>query len=266
MDDTQQSLKNNRDQSLRYAGKVVCVTGSSRGIGRTLALRFAQEGADVVINYFRNGDAAREVVKDIEAMGRKALLVRANMAQEEKILHLFNEIRREFGRLDVFVHNAASGRNRTAMEVDTKGWDWTLNINTRAFLIGAQQAAGLMPEEGGAMLALSSFGSDHVFPYYTSVGSSKAALESLVRYFAIELAPRKINVNAISAGAVMTDALSHFPEMDKTLAHLKKKMPYHRLVAPDDIANATLFLCSKDAEMIRGQTIRLDGGITLLIP
>lgn len=249
----------------RYTGKVVLVTGSSRGIGRELALRFAKEGADVVINYFRNGDAAREVAQEVESLGQKALLVRANMAQEEKIGAMFEQIQAEFGHLDVFVHNAASGRNRAAMEVDAKGWDWTLNVNTRAFLLGAQQAAKLMPE-GGAMLALSSFGSDHVFPYYTTVGASKAALESLVRYFAIELASQKINVNAISAGAVMTDALGHFPDMDETLTKVNEKMPYHRMVTPEDIANLALFLCSSEAEMIRGQTIKLDGGITLLIP
>jgi len=250
----------------RYEGKVVCITGSSRGIGRTLALRFAREGADVVINYVRNGNKAREVAKEIEELGRKALLVRANMAQEEKIIGMFDEIRSAFGRLDVFIHNAASGRNRAAMDVDVKGWDWTMNVNTRAFLICAQQSAALMPEEGGHMLALSSFGADRVFPYYTTVGASKAALESLVRYFAIELASRRINVNAISAGAVETDALDHFPEMDKTLEEVKRKMPYERLVTPDDIANLALFLCSKEAEMIRGQVIDIDGGIRLPVP
>lgn len=250
----------------RYSGKVVCVTGSSRGIGRTLALRFAAEGADLVINYFRNGDAAREVAKEVEAYGVRAITVRANMAQEEKIASMFEEIHEAYGRLDVFIHNAASGRNRGVMEVDAKGWDWTMDVNTRAFLLGAQKAAELMPETGGAMLALSSFGSDHVFPYYATVGSSKAALESLVRYFAIELAPKRINVNAISAGAIMTDALGHFPEMDKTLETLQEKMPYHRMVTPDDVANLALFLCSKEAEMVRGQTVKLDGGITLLLP
>ena len=250
----------------RYSGKVVCITGSSRGIGRQLALRFAAEGADVVVNYFRNGDAARSVVAEVEALGGRAIAVRANMAQEEKIVAMFEEIQSAFGRLDVFIHNAASGRNRSALDVDARGFDWTIGVNTRAFLLGAQQAAALMPQEGGSMLALSSFGSERVFPYYTTVGASKAALESLVRYFAIELAPRRINVNAISAGAVMTDALDHFPDMDKTLAAMEAKMPYHRMVTPDDIANAALFLCSPDAEMIRGQTIKLDGGITLLLP
>lgn len=249
----------------RYAGKVVCITGSSRGIGKRMAIRFAEEGADVVVNYFRNGEAAREVASEIESLGRRALTVRANMAQEDKIVGMFGEIREAFGRLDVFIHNAASGRNRSALEVDVKGWDWTMDINTRAFLIGAQQAAQMMPE-GGAMLALSSFGSDRVFPYYTTVGASKAALEALVRYFAIELAPKRINVNAISAGAVMTDALDHFPDMDKTLAAVSEKMPYHRMVTPDDIANVAMFLCSSEAEMLRGQTVKLDGGITLLVP
>ncbi|WP_085524258.1 enoyl-[acyl-carrier-protein] reductase FabL [Tuberibacillus sp. Marseille-P3662] len=249
-----------------YKDKVVFITGGSRGIGRRLALRFAEAGANIVINYFRNGEAAREVAAEIEALGRQALTVRANLAQEEKIVDMFEEINAKFGRLDVFIHNAASGRNRQATELDIKGWDWTVNVNTRAFLIGAQQAAKLMPESGGAMLALSSFGADHVFPYYTAVGASKASLESLVRYFALELAPQHINVNAISAGAVQTDALNHFPEMDDTMAAIEEKMPYDRMVVPDDIANTALFLCSKEAEMIRGQTIRLDGGLTLKLP
>lgn len=252
--------------SQRYKGKVVCITGSSRGIGRRLALRFAAEGADVVIHYFRNGDAAREVVGEIEEMGQKALLVKANLEQEEKVHQLFQAIEEEYGRLDVFVHNAASGRNRLAMDVDSKGWDWTINVNARSFLLGAQHAARLMPPEGGAMLAISSFGSDRVFPYYTSVGATKAAIESLVRYFAIELADRKVNVNAISAGAVVTGALEHFPEIEKTWAKIEEKIPYHRMVNADDVANLAMFLCSKEAEMIRGQTIKLDGGLTLLVP
>jgi len=253
-------------ETKRYAGKVICVTGGSRGIGRTLAIEFAREGADVVINYFRNSDEAKKTVAEVEALGQKALTVRANVAQEEKILLMFEKIKETFGRLDVFIHNAASGRNRKAMEVDVKGWDWTLDVNARAFLVGAQQAATLMPESGGAILALSSFGSDNVFPYYTTVGASKAALEALVRYFAIELAERQINVNAISAGLVKTDALNHFPEMDETLKKITERMPYHRMVDHQDIANLALFLCSAQAEMVRGQTVRLDGGISLVLP
>ncbi|GMA51475.1 enoyl-[acyl-carrier-protein] reductase [Alicyclobacillus contaminans] len=254
------------DRPQRYAGKVVLVTGSSRGIGRELVLRFAAEGADVVVHYFRNGDAAREVAAQVESLGRRALLVKANVADEEKLNRLFDTIAQEYGRLDVYVHNAASGRNRRALEVDAKGWDWTVNVNARAFLLGAQRAERIMPADGGAMLALSSFGSERVFPYYTSVGASKAALEALVRYLAVELAPRRINVNGLSAGAVLTKALEHFPDMDRTLAELQAKQPYHRMVTPEDVANAALFLCSPEAEMIRGQVIKVDGGVSLVIP
>jgi len=253
------------DHRLRYAGKVVCVTGSSRGIGRALTLRFAREGADVVVHYFRNGAAARETAAKVEAMGRQALIVKANLAEDEKVQALFDAVQERYGRLDVYVHNAASGRNRPAMEVDVKGWEWTVNVNARALLFGAQRAAGLMTD-GGAMLAISSFGSERVFPYYTSVGATKAAIESIIRYLAIELAGRRINANAISAGAVQTEALEHFPEIEKTWRTIEEKLPYHRMVTTDDVANLALFLCSSEAEMIRGQTIRVDGGLTLLVP
>jgi enoyl-[acyl-carrier protein] reductase III len=254
------------DETQRYAHKIVCITGSSRGIGKRLALRFAAEGAHVVINYVRSGEAAREVARQVEEMGQEALVVRANMAQEERIAEMFDKIQERFGRLDVFIHNAASGRNRMALDVDAKGWDWTMNVNARAFLLGSQHAARLMPAEGGALLAISSFGSDHVFPYYTAVGASKAAIEATARYLAVELAPRKINANAIAAGAVETEALEHFPEIEKTWEVVKQRLPYERMVNADDVANLALFLCSKEAEMIRGQAIKLDGGITHIIP
>lgn len=249
----------------RYEGKIVCVTGSSRGIGKQLALRFAGEGADVVIHYFRSGKAARETAAQVEALGRKALLVKANLADVEKVDLLFDTIRDAYGRLDVYVHNAASGRNRTAMDVDVKGWDWTINVNARSLLLGGQRAAQLMTE-GGAILAISSFGGERVFPYYTSVGATKAAIESLIRYFAVEWAPLHINANSISAGAVETGALEHFPEIEKTWGKIQEKIPYDRMVTADDVASLALFLCSPEAEMIRGQTIKVDGGLTLLVP
>lgn len=250
----------------RYAGKVVLVTGSSRGIGSRLAVRFAGEGADVVVHYFRSAKEARGVAAEVERLGRRALLVRANLSREEQIEHLFDQVGEGFGRLDVFVHNAASGRNRPVSEIDAKGFDWTMNVNTRALLLGAQHASRLMPEEGGAILALSSFGSERVFPNYGSVGPSKAAVESLVRYLAVELAERNINANAISAGAIATDAHKHFPGIEEQWAEIERRLPYHRMLTADDVANLALFLCSKEAEMIRGQTICIDGGLTLPIP
>jgi len=253
------------EQPARFVGKVVLVTGSSRGIGRQLALRYAQEGANLVVHYVRNGSAARDTAAAIEALGRRCVLVKANLAEETKVADLFDAVRDAYGRLDVYVHNAASGRNRPALELDAKGWDWTMNVNARSLLLGAQHAAKLM-SEGGQIVAISSFGSDRVFPYYTSVGASKAAIESIIRYLAIELGPRRINANAISAGAVETGALEHFPEIEKTWARIRDKLPYARMVDADDVANVALFLSSPAAEMIRGQTIRVDGGLTLVIP
>ncbi|WP_233095961.1 SDR family oxidoreductase [Alicyclobacillus sp. SO9] len=249
----------------RYAGKVVCITGSSRGIGQKLAVRFAEEGANVAVHCFRNTAGAKETARMVEEAGQEALVVKANLTQPDRIQVMFQEIRAKFGQLDVFIHNAASSRNRQAMDLDIKGWDWTQDVNARAFLLGAQHAAKLM-KDGGALLAISSFGSDHVFPYYTSVGASKAALESLVRYFAVELADKRINANAISAGAVVTGELKNFPDIETTWAQMEKKLPYPRMVNADDVANLALFLCSPEAEMIRGQSVRLDGGLTLKVP
>jgi len=249
----------------RYEGKIVCVTGSSRGIGQHMAIRFAEEGADVVVHYFRNMDGAKETIAEVEKLGQQGMIVKANLEQPEKIQQMFNDIRARFGRLDVFVHNAASGRNRKATDLDVKGWEWTQHVNARSFLLSVQQAVKLMPD-GGAIVAISSFGADRVFPYYTSVGASKAALESLVRYFAVELADKQINVNAISAGAVVTGSLEHFPDIEKTWAQIEHKLPYRRMVSTDDVANLALFLCSPEAEMIRGQSIRVDGGLTLTVP
>lgn len=249
----------------RYAGKVVLITGSSRGIGQQLAVRFAQEGASVVIHYFRNSAGAKETLAKVEELGQTGLIVKGNLAQPEKIQGMFQEIRAQFGKLDVFVHNAASGRNRSALELDLKGWEWTHDVNTRSFLLAVQHAVKLMPD-GGSIVAVSSFGADKVFPYYTSVGASKAGLEALVRYFAVELSDKRINVNAISAGAVVTGALEHFPDIETTWAQIEKKLPYRRMVNTDDVANLALFLCSPEAEMIRGQSIRIDGGLTLVVP
>ncbi|MBE3557550.1 MAG: enoyl-[acyl-carrier-protein] reductase FabL [Firmicutes bacterium] len=248
----------------RFAGKVVVITGSSRGIGRRMAERFAQEGAAVVINYFRNGPAAREVAEEIEEIGGETLVVKANMADPEKIDALFEQVERRFGKIDVFIHNAASGRNRPLMELDQKGYRWTEDVNVQAYLLCVQHAVPLMGERGN-ILALSSFGSDHVLPYYASVGATKAAIEALTRYIAVELAPQ-INANVISAGAVVTGALEHFPEIEGTFARVEEKIPAGRMVTAEDVANVALFLCSPEAEMIRGQVIRVDGGLTLPLP
>src|SRR4051794_25120014 len=199
--------------------KVALVTGSSRGIGKATALQLAREGYDLVINYARSKTAALETAAEIEALGRKALVVKANVGDVDKIKKLFEAIKEEFGRLDVFINNAASGVQRPLMELEESHWNWTMDINTKALLFCAQEAAKLMERNGGGkIVSISSLGSIRYLKNYTAVGVSKAALEALTRYLAVELSPRNICVNAVSGGVIDTDALKHFPNRDQMLA------------------------------------------------
>ena len=246
--------------------KTALVTGSGRGIGRAIALQLAQLGANVIVNYVRNEAPAQEVVDVVRQLGRRALLVRANVARIEHIERMFDEIEREFGGLDIFVSNAASGFNRPALEQKESGWDHTMNVNARSFLFAVQKAVPLFEKrDGGHVVAISSQGSTRVLPDYVSVGASKAALESLTRYLAVELGSRHISVNAVSPGLVETDALKHFSSLsDPTLLlRTTEKTPAGRLVTPQDVAGLVAFLCSPAADMIRGQVIVMDGGFGL---
>jgi enoyl-[acyl-carrier protein] reductase III len=249
-----------------FANKTALVTGSGRGIGQAMALRLAREGADVVVNFFRNRAPAEAAAAQIRTLGRRALVVRADVGEPEGIEALFAETEKEFGGLDILINNAASGYNRPVMEQKIKGWDWTMNINARAALFCAQRAAPLMEKRGGGYIVnLSSPGAQRVMPDYVVVGASKAALEAVTRYLAVELAPKNIVVNAVSPGIVATDALKHFAAAREgdVLGKAIQSTPAGRLVTPEDVANLVAFLCSPAAEMIRGATIPIDGGATL---
>ncbi|MDI3298635.1 MAG: enoyl-[acyl-carrier-protein] reductase FabL [Bacillota bacterium] len=248
----------------RFAGKVALVTGGSRGIGRAITLRLASEGADVVINFFRNRGPAEETARQVEAMGRRARLVRAHVGEPEKVRAMFEEVEAAFGRLDILVNNAASGSLHPVMELDAKGWDWTMNINARGAFLCSQAAVPLMQKAGGGRIVnITSLGSHRVIPYYVAVGVSKAALEALTRYLAVDLARYGIAVNAVSGSVVDTDAIRHFPNREELLASAQRETPAGRILRPEDIAAAVAWLCSDEAEMVRGQVLVVDGGYSL---
>ena len=246
---------------MSFKGKIALVTGGSRGIGKAIALELARHGADVAFNYLRNHKAADETQRQIEELGVRCLRIRAHLGDAAKIRGLFAKIERHFGRLDILVNNAASGVQRPAAELDQKHWDWTMNINARAPWLCAIEASRLMAQ-GGSIINITSQGSQRVLPYYFSVGTSKAALEAITRYLAVELAPKGISVNAVSGGYVETEALDHFPNRDEMLAAGKKTLNGRPLTA-EDIARVVAFLCTEAANMIRGQIIVVDGGVSL---
>jgi enoyl-[acyl-carrier protein] reductase III len=244
-------------------GKVALVTGGSRGIGRAIAQRLAQAGCSVAINYLRHAAQANQVAGVIREMGNRALTIRANVAEQDELEAMFSVLKTEFGRLDILISNAASGVLRPALELTRRHWQWTMEINAGTLIPLAQQAVPLMPD-GGSIVAVSSLGAIRAIPNYTAVGASKAALESLVRHLALELGPRGIRVNAISAGVVDTDALRHFPNRTDLLSVSADRTPLGRLTLPEDVADATLFLVSPLARMVHGHTLVVDGGYSIL--
>lgn len=244
------------------SGKVAIITGSSRGIGKAIALRFAENGVNIVVNYVRHRQDAEETARLVEERGAECMVVKANVANDADVVSMFEQIRQRYGRLDFLVSNAASGVLKPAMELSPRHWNWAMDINARALLTLAQQAVPLMTE-GGRIMAVSSLGSVRAVENYTAVGASKAALESLVRHLAVELGEKNITVNTISAGAVDTEALKKFPNRNQILDSALERTPMGVLTTPDDVADLALFLASDLAKMIHGQTVVVDGGYSI---
>jgi len=242
-----------------FDGRAVLVTGGTRGIGKAIALRFAALGAKTIaLGYLRNDSAAEAAADELRAAGAEPVLVRGHIASDRVVTEFASH-----GPYDAVVHNAATGVIRSALETEDKHWDWTLNANARALLALARACAPDM-KPGSSFVGVSSLGSTRVLENYVLVGTSKAALESVVRYLAVELAPRGIRVNAVSAGVVETEALDYFPNREQMLKAATARTPAGRMVEPDDVADAVAFLCSADADMVRGQTLIVDGGYSLL--
>ncbi len=245
-----------------FAGKVALITGGTKGIGKATALKLADRGCNVVVNYFRSRDAAARTTDELKERGVEALAVRGNIGNSDFHKKLFGRIRAEFKQLDIFVSNAALGAFAGVFDVDEKTWDLAMRTNAKAYLFCAQEAIKIMPM-GGRIVALTSLGSHRCIPGYSAIGVSKAAIEALTRYLAAAAACQRVNVNAVCGGFIDTDALKSFPNYDELLEEVIHRSPLDRIGTAEEVADVVVFLCSEGANWITGQTIIVDGGYSL---
>ncbi len=248
-------------------GRVALITGGSRGIGRALAFSLAERGAIPVINYRRNEEAAAETLRGIRERGAEGLAIQADIEHVEEIERMFAEVSERFGRLDFFVSNAAASNFRSIMEMKPHNLERTFNLNVRAFVVGVQRAVPLM-QGWGRIVALSSYGSTTAYPTYANLGSAKASIESWVRYMAVELAPRGINVNAVNGGIIESDSSAYFYATGRVapLETVLSKIPKRRMGTVQEVANCVLFLLAPESEYVTGTTVVVDGGLTVVGP
>jgi enoyl-[acyl-carrier protein] reductase III len=248
------------------AGKVALVTGSSRGIGRACALRLAEAGADVVVNYVTSVREAEEVAETIASMGRNAACIRADVGEEKDVDEMIGFVKREFGGLDILVHNAASGGFRPLAATTERHFDAAMHTNAMSLIHLLKAAAPLLEaaDGRGKAIVLSSHGTHMALPMYGLVGGSKAALTALARHWALELGDRGVNVNVVEAGLVETDSTRRLPGAEEMFAkRTAKTMVGDRMLEASDVANAVLFLASPLSDLVQGQTLIVDGGAAI---
>lgn len=248
---------------VEFHGCTALIIGGSRGIGRAVTLRLAASGASVFINYRQNHDAARETCAVVTAEGGTATAIAADAGNPRAVGTLIEQIRARTPRLDFIVHCAALGRFQPVLDVRPLDWDLALRVNAHSLLLVVREALGLLAEPGGAIVALSSLGSTRHLPLYGAIGPSKAALEALVRSLAVELGPRGIRVNAVSAGLIDGDTMRQLPHYEALRATAAERTPLGRPGTAEDVAGVVVFLCSDAARWVVGQTIVADGGYSL---
>lgn len=252
--------------ALQLEGRVALVTGASRGIGRATALGLARAGADVALTYLNARGDAEATAETILDMGRRAVLVRADLAEPEDAEQLIEVVGEHFGALDILISNAAGGGFRPLLDTDPDQLETALRINVGAFATLLRCATPLLTagETRSKVVSLSSWGAARALPMYGALGASKAALESLTRHAALELGPRGVNVNCVRAGVVDTASLRELPGSDAVLAERRTRSLVGEVdLTPEAIADVVLFLCSPRADMIQGQTVVVDGGTSL---
>lgn len=246
-------------------GKTALITGASRGIGKAIAIELAQLGCNIVLNYVRNDEAAKQTKSELEQIGSRVLLCQANAGDPKGIDEMMELTKLDFGSLDILVHNAALGAFKPVHQLKLNQWELSMDVNAMAFLLLAQKSLPLMEKnKGGVMLAISSLGAHRFIPNYGAIGISKAALETLVKYLAVEFAPKNIRVNCVSGGLVDTDALKSFPHYEEFKTEVIKRTPAGRIALPQDLAKVVSFLTLPESGWIYGQTIVADGGLSLI--
>ena len=252
--------------------KQALITGSSRGIGRGIALKLAERGAKVAIHYYQNEAAARDTLSKVRERGSDGFIVQADVSRPDDISRMFKRVQDEFGGLDIFVSNARSEVPtfyQSPLEIGLEQWDMAMDSQGKAFLLGVREASRLM-SDGGRIIALTySVGSrTGSWQPWVAMGAAKAAVESLVRYFAVALARRGITVNALSPGFTEDSVLNSLPpEVQEMVRNWHKEWtPLGRLGTPADIGNIVAFMCSEEAGWITGQVIFTDGGASIMNP
>ena len=248
---------------------VALVTGSSRGIGRATALLFAERGYDVTVHYRREAEAAEAVAKEARAAGAEALVVQGDLQEADVPARMLGEVSDRFGRLDVLVANAASTAFKPLTEVTARHLDLTMRTVVQSFLLLSQGAMPLMAGRAGSIIGVSGIDSLRVVGNHGLLGAAKAAMEQLVRYLAVELAPHEIPVNSVLPGFVTTESArlwadtSHPGGWEAFEADQTVTVPAGRMAAPEEIAEIIAFLCSPAGRYIRGQNLIVDGGVGL---
>ncbi|MEM6978594.1 MAG: SDR family oxidoreductase [Planctomycetota bacterium] len=249
-------------------GRRALVTGGSRGIGRCIALELASQGADVAINFLNSRDAALATAEQIDAMGKRVELIKADLSHRDDVLAMVDEVCARWGGLDIVVSNAAAGGFRRLSEITPVNFEATIRTNAAPIIWLAQAAAESLASGSrhGKMVAVSSHGSRWSVPYYGAIGASKAALESLVRHLALEHGDDGINFNCVLPGIVATDAVASMPDVESLIdAASDRMMLGDRRLTEQDIANVVAFLCHPDSDLIQGQTIVVDGGVSIRV-